>query len=118
MANPVVHFEILGKDGKKSQDFYASLFGWSIDAANPMNYGMVSAQDGHGIGGGVAASQDGKPAVTVYVEVADLDATLRKAESMGARTVMPPMDVPGGPKLAQFADPDGNVIGLTQAGTM
>jgi predicted enzyme related to lactoylglutathione lyase len=118
MANPVVHFEILGKDGKKAQDFYASVFGWNIDANNPMSYGMVSAQDGHGIGGGVAAAQDGKPAVTVYVEVADLEATLRKAESLGGKTIMPPMDVPGGPTLAQFADPDGNLIGLAKAGSM
>ena len=118
MANPVVHFEILGRDGKKSQAFYASLFGWNVDAANPMDYGMVSAQDGQGIGGGIAAAQDGKPLVTIYADVADLDATLAKAESLGGRIIMPPMDVPGGPRLAQFADPDGNVIGLTQAGTM
>jgi predicted enzyme related to lactoylglutathione lyase len=83
-----------------------------------MNYGMVSAQDGQGIGGGVAASMDGKPAVCVYVQVDDLDATLKQAESLGGKTVMPPMDVPGGPRLAQFADPDGNVIGLIQAGSM
>ena len=95
MANPVVHFEILGKDGKKSQAFYASLFGWNIDASNPMDYGMISAQDGHGIGGGVAAAQQGgQPMVTVYVEVADLAAALKKAESLGGKMVMPPMDVP------------------------
>jgi predicted enzyme related to lactoylglutathione lyase len=28
MANAVTHFEIHGRDGKKAQDFYASLFGW------------------------------------------------------------------------------------------
>jgi hypothetical protein len=117
MANPVTHFEIQGQDGKKTQDFYASVFGWSVDADNPMNYGMVSAQGGEGIGGGISQAQ-GQPMVTIYVEVADLDATLKTAESLGGKTVLPPSDVPGGPKLAQFADPDGNVIGLTQAGTM
>jgi len=25
---------------------------------------------------------------------------------------MPPMDVPGGPSIAMFTDPDGNLIGL------
>ena len=29
-----------------------------------------------------------------------------------------PMDVPGGPTIAMFADPEGNVIGLLKAGTM
>ncbi len=117
MANAVTHFEIHGRDGKKSQDFYASLFGWSVDADNPMNYGIVSAPDGEGIGGGIAPAM-GDPMVTIYVEVEDLDAALKKAESLRSKTVLPPSDVPGGPKLAQFADPDGNVIGLTQAGTM
>jgi predicted enzyme related to lactoylglutathione lyase len=117
VANVVNHFEIHGTDGKKSQDFYAALFGWSIDANNPMDYGMVSGEAG-GIGGGISKSMDGKPMVTVYVEVADLDATLAKVQELGGSTVMPPADVPGGPRLAQFADLDGNVIGLTQAGTM
>ena len=116
MANVVNHFEIHGTDGKKTQDFYGSLFGWSIDANNPMNYGMVSP-DGEGIGGGIAQAME-KPMVTIYVEVADLDGTLAKVQELGGSTVMPPADVPGGPRLAQFADPDGNVIGLTQAGTM
>lgn len=117
MANPVVHFEILGKDGKKSRDFYSSVFGWQIDANNPMEYGMVSAQGGSGIGGGVASAIE-RPLVTVYVEVADLEATLKQAEALGGKTAMPPMDVPGGPKLAQFTDPDGNLIGLMLAGSM
>ena len=56
--------------------------------------------------------------VTIYVEVPDLDAALAKVQANGGSTVLPPSDVPGGPKLAQFADPDGNVIGLTRAGTM
>ena len=117
MPSPVLHFEILGRDGKKAQQFYASLFGWAIDASNPMEYGLVAAPDGRGIGGGVAGSET-EPSVTVYVEVADLAAALAKAESLGGKIVSPPMDVPGGPSIAQFADPDGNVIGLMKAGTM
>lgn len=116
MGNRVVHFEVLGSDGKKLQQFYASLFGWKVDASNPMEYGLVAGDDA-GIGGGIARAQ-GAPLVTFYVEVPDLAAALSHAERLGGKTVMPPMDVPGGPKIAQFADPDGNVIGLTQAGAM
>jgi predicted enzyme related to lactoylglutathione lyase len=117
MGEKVVHFEILGSDGKQLQNFYGALFGWKVDASNPMDYGLVTGDDA-GVGGGIAASQDGKPLVTVYVDVADLEATLKKAESLGGKRIMGPMDVPGGPTLAQFADPAGNVIGLTKAGTM
>jgi len=115
MADKVTHFEIHGKDGKRLQKFYASLFGWKVDANNPMNYGMVSPEQG-GIGGGITKSD--APMVTFYVEVADPAAALKKAESLGGKTIMPPMDVPGGPRIAQFADPEGNVIGLVQAGSM
>jgi uncharacterized protein len=116
MANKVVHFEVCGNDGKRSQDFYASLFGWSVDASNPMQYGIVSPEQS-GIGGGICKSP-GKPIVTFYVEVPDLNVALKKAEQLGGKTAMTPMQVPGGPEIAQFTDPDGNLIGLLKAGTM
>ena len=32
MGQPVVHFEIIGKDGDKLQGYYGELFGWTFDA--------------------------------------------------------------------------------------
>ena len=113
MANPVVHFEVAGTDAAALQKFYASLFDWKIDANNPLNYGMVEAAEG-GIGGGVGPTPDGDSHLTWYVQVDDLQAALDKAGKLGAKTVMPPMDVPGGPSIAQFADPAGNVVGLVK----
>jgi predicted enzyme related to lactoylglutathione lyase len=115
MADKVVHFEVIGRDAARSQAFYAELFDWKIDASNPMQYGLVAAQPG-GIGGGIAGSPTG-PRVTVYVEVADLFAALARAQSLGGKTLLEPDQVPGGPRIALFADPDGNTIGLIQAGT-
>ena len=40
------------------------------------------------------------------------DATLDRAEKLGGTTILAPTEVPGGPKLAMFADPAGNVTGL------
>ena len=115
MANKVVHFEVTGSDGKRLQDFYAALFDWNVDASNPMQYGVVSdAQSG--IGGGICQAHD-KPTVTFYVEVPDLAKALAKAERLGGKTAMPPMQVPGGPEIAQFTDPDGNRIGLLREGS-
>jgi predicted enzyme related to lactoylglutathione lyase len=113
MVNPVVHFEVIGRDGASLQRFYGDLFDWKIDASNPMSYGIVEAGEG-GIGGGVASSPDGSTLVTFYVQVDDLQAALNKAEKLGGKTVMPPMDVPGGPSIAQFTDPDGNRVGLVK----
>ena len=120
-AAPVVHFEIIGKYGKKLQDFYSKLLDWKIDADNPMNYGLVQpagsgTEVGKGsIGGGVAAAQPGTPGyVAVYAQVSDLAATLKKAESLGAKTIVPPTEIPGMVTYALFADPEGNMMGLVK----
>jgi len=114
MGQPVVHFEVIGKDGDKLRSYYSELFGWEIDSNNPMNYGMVDTHGGdRGINGGITQDDQGA-FVTFYVEVDDLQAALDKAEKLGGKTVMPPMDVPGGPSIAQFTDPGGNVVGLVK----
>jgi predicted enzyme related to lactoylglutathione lyase len=114
MGNPVIHFEIVGKDGAALRDFYGKLFDWQIDANNPMNYGMIAppGEGEIGIGGGVGGTEDGSSMVTFYVQVDNLQAALDKAEKLGAKTVMPPMDIPGGPSIAQFCDPQGNTVGI------
>ena len=118
MGQPVVHFEILGKDGEALKRFYSELFGWKIDSNNPMNYGMVDAGQS-GIGGGIASSQDGGNGhLTFYVEVADLAESLKKAEGLGGKMLMSPMAVPGGTEIAMFTDPDGHVVGILKSGSM
>lgn len=117
MGQPVVHFEIAGKDGKKLQDFYAKLFDWRIDADNPMNYGIVDTQGEGGIGGGVTATQDNLPQyVTVYVQVDDPQAYLDKIESAGGKTIVAVTEIPDMVTFALFADPEGNVVGLVKEG--
>jgi hypothetical protein len=111
----VTHFEIEGPEGKKLQDFYAGLFAWSIDANNPMNYGIVAPTE-NGIGGGITASQDGKPHTTIYVEVDDVQAYLDKAKAAGAKITTEKTVLPGMVTFGQFEDPAGNVIGLAETG--
>ena len=113
MGNAVTHFEIHGRDGKKSQDFYASLFGWKIDADNPMNYGIVHTNSGDkGIGGGIT---EGDARVNVVVDVDDLQKYLDKAVSMGGEVVTPITEIPDMVTWAEFRDPAGNVIGISLA---
>jgi uncharacterized protein len=120
MGQPVVHFEIIGKDGAALQTFYRSLFGWRIDASNPMGYGVVTREgntnpDGIGIGGGVAAAPDGMEGhVTFYIEVPDVEAALVKAESLGGTRLMGPEVVAGGSELGLFSDPEGHMIGVVR----
>ena len=121
MGQPVVHFEVIGKDADKLQSYYAELFGWEINADNPMKYGMVARDDnvtadgGMGIGGGVGTGPPGYEGhVTFYVAVPDVEAALAKAEELGGTRIMGPEKVMDTVELGLFNDPEGHVIGVVK----
>jgi uncharacterized protein len=122
MGQPVVHFEIIGKDAEKLRGYYSELFGWEYDADNPMNYGTVDREantnaDGIGIGGGVGAGPEGYDGhVTFYIEVPDVEASLAKAESLGGSRMMGPEKVMEGIEVGLFNDPEGRTVGVVKTG--
>jgi uncharacterized protein len=121
MGQPVVHFEVLAKDGDKLKSYYAELFGWQIDSNNPMRYGTVDREgnvnaDGVGIGGGIGPAPEGYDGhVTFYVEVPDVEAALANAERLGGTRMMGPDQVMEGLELGLFNDPEGHLIGLVKS---
>jgi predicted enzyme related to lactoylglutathione lyase len=118
MAHQVGWFEVVGKDVDALKRFYGELFGWTIqDAPGGMPYGLVQTDPQQPPVGGIGPDPSGGPGhVTWYVESDDLQASLDKAESLGGRTVMPPMEPMEGTAIALFADPEGHVIGLVKPG--
>jgi predicted enzyme related to lactoylglutathione lyase len=123
MGQPVVHFEIIGKDVEKLHSYYSDLFGWEIDSNNPMNYGVVQREghtnaDGAGIGGGVGTGPEGYEGhVTFYVEVPDVEAALARAESLGGSRMMGPDKVMEGVEIGLFNDPEGHLVGVVKSGS-
>jgi len=121
MGQPVVHFEITGGDTKAMIDYFSQLFGWEIDANNPMNYGLVPREgnttaDGIGIGGGISSGPPGYGGhVTFYVEVPDVEASLAQAESLGGTRMMGPDQVMENLVIGMFSDPEGHVVGLIES---
>ena len=121
MGQPVVHFEVIGKDADKLRSYYSELFGWEFDADNPMNYGMVAREanvnaDGIGIAGGVGAGPEGYGGhVTFYVEVPDVETALAKAENLGGSRMMGPDKVAEDTEIGLFNDPEGHVVGLVKS---
>jgi hypothetical protein len=112
MAAHVVHVEVVGADGAALQRFYAEVLGWGLDTNNPGGYGMARGV-GADITAGIGATQDGSPGhVTFYVHVDDPAATLRRAEELGGRVVMPLTEVAPETTIALFADPQGHVVGI------
>jgi uncharacterized protein len=114
MGNAVMHFEIGGPDDQPLVAFYRQLFGWDLQPM-PGGYTLIDTRGGGGINGGIGKSQTGEPWSAFYVEATDLQAVLDRAESMGAKTVMPVTDFGGMVTIAMFTDPDGLLVGLVKA---
>lgn len=113
MGSPVVHFEINSQNPAALHDFYRELFDWQIQVDPEIGYGMVDTK-GSGINGGIGPSR-GPSQVTFYIEVEDLPATIVRIEAAGGKVVVPITEVSGVVSFAQFADPDGNVVGLLES---
>ena len=114
MSNPVVHFEIGCQNQERTADYFSQLFGWKMQAMGPAT--MIDTQAaGAGIQGHMTALGHEPHNYTIfYVDVDDVPAALAKAESLGGKTVVPPVTIPNG-TFAWFADPEGNTIGLWKA---
>ena len=120
MGQPVVHFEIIGKDGQRLQSYYGELFDWDFDTSSSvtgMDYALVEqykTSDGTGIPGGVGGGMEGYDGhVTFYVSVADVETALQKAESLGGTRRMGPDPIPGTDiQIGHFTDPEGHLVGV------
>ena len=126
MGQPVVHFEIIGKDPAALRRYFGELFGWEFDTSSPVSeavsepddYGFVhriTTGDGTGIPGGVGGGPAYDSHVLFYIGVANVAAALQKAESLGGKRRMGPERAPSGLVVGHFTDPEGNLIGV--AGT-
>ena len=121
MGQPVVHFEIMGKDGAALASFYANLFDWKVDTNNPMQYGVVTREEnlsaeGIGIGGGIGQAPQGYDGhLTFYVEVPDVEAALADAERLGGTRMMGPDTPMEGLEIGLFLDPEGHLVGLVRS---
>ena len=109
----IVHVELSAKDPKAAGDFYKKLFDWKIEADDKLGYVQFSPEEG-GIGGGFNPVDENNPAgsVLAYVGTDDIPASLKKAESLGAKTVMPKTEITGFGWFGIFMDPTGNRVGL------
>lgn len=113
-APAMVHWEIQSNQPEALHDFYSEVFGWKIDANNPMKYGMVSSKGANGgIDGGIGGSQGETARVLVYASVPSILSTLELIEELGGKTIMPRTDI-GPVIMAIYLDPEGNTMGLIE----
>lgn len=123
MPNPVVHFEIIGRDPQKLQKFYSDLFGWELELGSPVS-AAISETDSYGflspektappVAGGIGGGQGFTPHTVFYVHVGDVEQYLAKAVELGGTRIVGPELSPGGLTIGQFRDPEANLIGLAE----
>jgi uncharacterized protein len=123
MSQPVVHFEIVGRDPTRLRKYFGELFGWQFDVPSPVaqevsapgDYGflnLITSDEGTGIPGGVGGGTSYESHAVFYVGVQDVEAALERAEELGGTRVMGPATSPNGLVVGHFRDPEGTLIGV------
>ena len=121
MGQPVMHFEVLGRDGAMLREYFGQLFGWEFqEVGGPMDYATVDREqnlspEGIGTGGGIGGSSEYEGHLTFYVGVDDAEAALAKAEELGGTRVSGPMEVPEARiMIGLLKDPEGHLVGVAE----
>jgi predicted enzyme related to lactoylglutathione lyase len=110
--NGICHVEIPGTDFEKMRKFYGDIFGWETQLIPEMDYATFKTPDG--IGGGFSKQlKTSDSGVLFYIEVEDIEATLKNIEGGGGKTVTPKTQI--SPEIGYFAvftDIADNIIAL------
>ncbi|WP_154794999.1 VOC family protein [Occultella kanbiaonis] len=111
-VNTVTWWELPVTDLDQAKSFYGAVFGWTF---TPFGEGYEGILNGSEMIGGLwqAPEQATSDGIRVYVNVADLEATLAAAEAAGG-TVKNTREEVGGDMgwWAQIVDPGGRLVGL------
>ncbi len=115
-------FELATSDQTAAKKFYDGLFGWQANDVPMGAHGYYTTFQLHGKKVGAAytlmpdqAQQGVPPHWGTYVAVADVDAAIVKAQTLGGVLLAGPMDVADHGRMAVLRDPTGAVISLWQA---
>ncbi len=117
LPNTYAWSELHSRDVAAATAFFRAVFAWdpqeSMGSPEDQAYTEFHV-DGRSIAGGMAMTAEpaGTPSYwLVYFAVDDPDAAAAKATQLGASTLMPPSDFPGG-RFAILQDPQGAAFGV------
>ncbi len=111
--------ELATTDAAGAVSFYTTLFGWEKQNASEMG-GLGLYQEfgraGAPLGGIYTKPKDmiAPPHWLLYTRVPDIQAAVETATSQGGKLLNGPMEIPGGDRVAQLADPQGALFALHQ----
>jgi len=119
-SNPVIYFEIPVIDMDRATKFYSTVFSFKFDTTIIDNNEMALfpfIQEKSGISGALAKGEIYKPTkdgVLIYFNTANMDETLKLANTNGGKILYPKTDNGIG-LVAEFEDTEGNRIALYQS---
>jgi len=118
VANSLTHFEIYGEYPLRLADFYRNVFGWQIEQMPGVEYWRIytgPAENGAINGGLTYRAIPGLNGWMLFVNVAALDETVERVQSLGGSIVRPKTAVPKTAWVTILADPAKNIFGVWQA---
>jgi predicted enzyme related to lactoylglutathione lyase len=111
--------ELATIDQKAGVAFYRALFGWDVDEQpiGPTETYSMFLMRGKEVGAAYTMRPEERqsgapPHWNLYVTVASVDETVKRAESLGAKVFAPPFDVMDAGRMAVLQDPTGAVFQL------
>lgn len=107
--------ELHTSDLDAAEAFYGDLFGWKTERfpSDEIDYRIIKAADGHTNGGMSGTLAPGTPPHwLVYFGAEDADRTVAQLGELGGSTLMAPMDLGPGLRIAVVQDPQGAVFAL------
>ncbi len=115
----VVWNEHMSRDPQRARDFYGTVFGYAFDQLEEYPYWTISLQEGHDSVAGLGSLSEDAPTDLpahwmTYFMVESVDASVAKAEELGATVAQAPSDTPFG-RIAVVEDPQGAAFSLMSA---
>ena len=108
--------ELMTTDAAKAGEFYTKLLGWTTqDMPMPSGTYTLFKQGDDMVGGMMQITQEMGPVPPMwggYITVANVDESAKKAEQLGAKIIVPPMDIPTVGRFCTIADPTGSAVSL------
>jgi predicted enzyme related to lactoylglutathione lyase len=116
VPNPFVHLELNSTDVPKSKAFYGKLFEWTLEDTKIGDLAYTMIKVGKGTGGGMMQQliPGAGSAWLPYVDVQDIKASTKKAQSLGAKVMKDVSEVADMGWLSIIVDPTGAMLGLWQ----
>jgi uncharacterized protein len=106
--------ELHTRDAAKAFAQYAELFNWGVKEMDmgPGGTYRVATREGKD-SAGITTAQPGKPVMWLsYILVDDVDASTKRSDKLGGKTLVPPTDYPGMGRFSILQDPQGAVFAL------